>query len=102
MNTKPIPALVALSASGITCVLSILQQVKFSVFVLRFAVVAALFYIIGSVIRVVIDRAFKVDAEETEKQEQATKDASPDDAADSAAEQDADDENGDAENDRKS
>ena len=77
MKTKPIPIIICLLASGISCVISIMQGVKFSTFVFRFAITALIFYIFGVLIRVVIDRSFKIDQEETEKQMQEEFDVSP-------------------------
>jgi hypothetical protein len=65
-------------ASGISCLISILQGVEFPTFVFRFAITAFLFYIFGVIIRVVIDRAFKIDKEETEKQKQEEFDVTTD------------------------
>ena len=67
MNTKPIPIMITLLASGISCILSLLQEVSFKTFVIRFALTALIFYFLGSVIRVLLDKAFKIDIEETKK-----------------------------------
>ncbi|MBP7059398.1 MAG: hypothetical protein KBA87_03140 [Lachnospiraceae bacterium] len=55
-----------------------MQGVKFTTFVFRFAVTALIFYFFGVLIRVVIDRSFKIDNEESEKQMQEEFNASPD------------------------
>lgn len=69
-NTKPLPIIICLFASGLMCVISILQGVDFGVFVKRFALVALIFYILGVIVRVVIDRTFKIDMDETIKQQE--------------------------------
>ncbi|MCR4781970.1 MAG: hypothetical protein K5851_04400 [Lachnospiraceae bacterium] len=69
-NTKPLPIAICLLASGIACVISIIQGVDFGVFVKRFALVALIFYVLGVIVRVVIDRTFKIDMEETQKQQE--------------------------------
>ncbi len=78
MKTKPIPIIICLLASGISCLISIMQGVKFTTFVFRFAVTALIFYFFGILIRVVIDISFKIDKEETEKQMQEEFNTSPD------------------------
>ena len=78
MKTKPIPIIICLLASGISCLISIMQGVKFTTFVFRFAVTALIFYFFGILIRVVIDRSFKIDKEETEKKMQEEFNTSPD------------------------
>ncbi len=47
MNTRPIPILLALSAAGMTCVISIVQKVSFGIFLLRLFVVVVIFYLLG-------------------------------------------------------
>jgi hypothetical protein len=69
-NTKPLPIIICLLASGIACVISILQGVDFGIFVRRFALTALVFYLLGVIVRVVIDRTFKIDMEETLKQQE--------------------------------
>jgi ABC-type bacteriocin/lantibiotic exporter with double-glycine peptidase domain len=69
-NTKPLPIIICLAASGIICVISIIQGVDFGVFVKRFALVALIFYVLGVIVRVVIDRTFKIDMDETIKQQE--------------------------------
>jgi|GEM_PF-3369767 Ca2+/H+ antiporter len=66
-NTKPVPIIICLFASFIICLVTILQKKSFNTFVLRFALTAIIFYILGIIVRVVMDRSFKVDKEETEK-----------------------------------
>jgi len=78
MKTKPIPIIICLLASGISCLISIMQGVKFTTFVFRFVVTALIFYFFGILIRVVIDRSFKIDKEETEKKMQEEFNTSPD------------------------
>lgn len=66
-NTKPVPIIICLIASFIICLVTILQKKGFATFVLRFALTAIIFYILGCIVRLVMDRSFRVDKEETEK-----------------------------------
>lgn len=59
MNTKPIPALLALFAGFVTCIMSFVQHVDIVVFAKRFVVVCVIFYIIGLIARILIDINFK-------------------------------------------
>lgn len=66
MNTKPVPVTIALIASAVSCIMSIIEHVAFKTFVLRFALTALVFYVLGSIIRFCIDKAGfddKTDAE---------------------------------------
>ena len=71
MNTKPLPIAITLAASFVTCMISILSKASFEQCVIRFALTALIFYIIGSIIRVVIDRTVKADLEEMMRQKEA-------------------------------
>ncbi|SDB10985.1 hypothetical protein SAMN02910298_00543 [Pseudobutyrivibrio sp. YE44] len=59
MNTKPIPIIITLAAAFISCVMSIVQDVDFSVFVGRLVVVVLIFMFLGTVIKLILDYAFR-------------------------------------------
>ena len=59
MNTKPIPIIITLAAAFISCVMSIFQRVDFSVFVYRLFMVVLIFLTMGTIIKMIIDYAFK-------------------------------------------
>ncbi len=65
MNTKPIPIIITLAAAFISCVFSIVQRVEFSVFVRRLVLVVIIFLFMGTVIKMVLDYAFKTLEEQT-------------------------------------
>ena len=50
MNTKPIPAVLALIAGFVTCVISFVQHVDTVVFARKFVLVCIVFFAIGMVI----------------------------------------------------
>ncbi|QFJ55504.1 hypothetical protein [Pseudobutyrivibrio xylanivorans] len=60
INTKPIPIIITLAAAFIACVMSIVQHVEFSVFVARLLVVVVIFLFMGTVIKLILDYAFRV------------------------------------------
>lgn len=59
MGKKGIPIIITLVACLITCVVSIIQGVEFSVFFLRFVVVLGIFGTISIIIAVIIRMNFK-------------------------------------------
>ena len=59
MNTKPIPACLALLAGFVTCVISFVQHVDTVVFAKRFVVVCIIFFVIGTAATVIINMNFK-------------------------------------------
>lgn len=75
VNAKTVPIMVTLLAAGISCVVSFVQHVPFQVFTMRFIGSVVVFGIFGIVLRVVIERSFKVMAEETQTEEETAEDA---------------------------
>lgn len=59
INTKPVPIIITLAAAFISCVISIAQKVEFSEFVKRLAIVVAIFLVMGTIIKMILDYAFK-------------------------------------------
>ncbi len=59
VNTKPVPIVITLAAAFISCVVSILQNVDFSIFVARLLVVVLIFMFMGTVIKIILDYSFK-------------------------------------------
>ena len=59
MNTKPIPVIIALAAALLSCVISIVQHVEFSVFVSRLLVVVLIFLVMGTIIKMILDYSFR-------------------------------------------
>lgn len=72
MNTKPIPAVLALIAGFVTCVISFAQHVDTVVFARKFVLVCVIFFAIGMVIHILIQMNFKetvADDEPSEEEE---------------------------------
>ena len=59
MKTKHIPALVTLLAGAVAALLMWLWKVDFFTFTRNLLIVLVIFYILGSVIKVILDRNFK-------------------------------------------
>ena len=68
-KTKLIPPFTALLASLISCVVSIVQQVDFALFVKRLAIAAAVFLLIGYIVRIALWYVFKPEPEESEEED---------------------------------
>lgn len=59
INTKPVPIVITLAAAFISCIVSILQRVDFSIFVTRLLVVVLIFLFMGTVIKIILDYSFR-------------------------------------------
>ncbi|MBR1572755.1 MAG: hypothetical protein IJ655_08425 [Lachnospiraceae bacterium] len=64
MNTKPIPIIITLIAALVSCVASILQHVSFTVFTTRLLCAVIIFGVMGSIVKVVLDKSINVMEEE--------------------------------------
>lgn len=60
MNAKPIPIIMVLASAALSCIASVIQRASFAVFTKRLFLSVVIFAIIGSVVRVVIERSFKI------------------------------------------
>lgn len=75
MKTKQIPVLIALAAGLITCIVSFLNQVEMGRFVRNLCLAVVIFYILGCIVKLILDKNFPVvdkeeEPEEEEQQEQ--------------------------------
>lgn len=69
MKTKTIPALITLTAGLITCIVSFLSNVSMEKFVASLFLTVLIFFMLGSVIKLVLDRNFPPEPEEMEAEE---------------------------------
>lgn len=60
MNTKPIPAMIMLTAGFVTCVVGIVQHFSFGTYVKTLLLVLVGFYLLGCIVKLVIDKGFRV------------------------------------------
>lgn len=67
MNIKSMPAVLALIAGFVTCIICFVQRVDTVVFAKKFIIVCIIFFAIGTVIRIVIQMNFKDLASEEEE-----------------------------------
>lgn len=68
MNTKPIPIIITLIAALVSCVASIIQHVSFTVFTTRLLWAVIIFGVIGSIVKVILDKSLNVMEEETDEE----------------------------------
>lgn len=60
MNTKPIPAIVMLSAGFVTCIITIVQHFSVGEFIKILFCVLVGFYLLGCIVKLILDRGFRV------------------------------------------
>lgn len=68
MKTKQIPVLIALAAGFITCIVSFLNQVSMGQFVRNLCLAVVIFYILGCIAKLILDKNFPVESKEEENQ----------------------------------
>lgn len=76
---KLLPPMIALSACLISCIVSILQQVDFAVFVSRMALSAIIFLVIGYIARIALWYVFKPDLYDPESEDDGSGEGSDED-----------------------
>lgn len=67
MKTKPIPAIVMLIAGFVTCIMSIRYHLELKVFTKTLLLVLIVFYLLGIVIKIILDKNFPEMKEEQEE-----------------------------------
>ena len=78
MKTKDIPALVMLLAGGVYCLIGIRYQIPLMDFLVQLLIILLVFWIIGGIVRMVLDRfmgEIEEQASEEESEEAEEKDA---------------------------
>lgn len=60
MNTKPIPAIIMLTAGFVTCMVGIVEHFSFGTYVKTLFFVLIGFYLLGCIVKLVLDKGFRV------------------------------------------
>lgn len=68
MKTKPIPATVMLIAGAITCIMNIVNHSTLDDALRTLLIVLVVFYLIGSVIKVILDKNIKMMTEDQKEE----------------------------------
>lgn len=76
MKTKQLPAIVMLAAGFITCIAAIFQRLELGEFLKMLLLVLVSFYILGGIIKIILDRSF---AEKQKEEIQSEEDTKPED-----------------------
>lgn len=74
MKTKQVPAIVMLVAGFMTCIVSIFQGLEADKFLKILLIVLVSFYILGGVIKIILDQSF-IEAKKKEASEETEEDA---------------------------
>ena len=69
MKTKDVPAIVMLLAGGVYCVIGIRYQIPLMQFTLQLLIVLIIFWILGGIVRMVLDKYMVEMADKTEENE---------------------------------
>ena len=75
MKTKPIPAIIMLIAGFVTCIMSIYNHLDLGTFTKTLLLVLIIFYILGCVVQIILDRNFKDMEDENKKETQEMENA---------------------------
>lgn len=70
MKTKPIPAIIMLLAGFVTCIMSIYQGLDLKTFTITLFIVLLVFYVMGCIIKYIIDRNFEGMADPVEEEQE--------------------------------
>lgn len=72
MKTRPIPAIIMLTAGFITCIFGIINHLEIMEFVRSVLISMVVFFLIGAIVRFVVDRCMEkmADKEEIHDEEQ--------------------------------
>ena len=60
MNTKPIPEIIMLTAGFVTCIVGIVQHFSFGKYIKTLFLVLIGFYLLGCIVKLVLDKGFRV------------------------------------------
>ena len=60
MKTKPIPAIIMLTAGFVTCIVGIVEHFSFGTYVKSLFLVLIGFYLLGCIVKLVLDKGFRV------------------------------------------
>lgn len=73
MKTKDLPAIVMLLAGGVYCVIGIRYQIPLMQFTLQLLMILILFWILGGIVRMVLDKFMVEMADKKESEEDTEK-----------------------------
>ena len=92
MKTKEVPAIVMLIAGGVYCLLGILYKIPLMDFLVQLLVVLLVFWILGGIIRMVLDHFIGEIEEEAQEEEEEAEEKDVEESESSEAEEAQEDE----------
>ena len=92
MKTKEVPAIVMLIAGGVYCLLGILCKIPLMDFLVQLLVVLLVFWILGGIIRMVLDHFIGEIEEEAQEEEEEAEEKDVEESESSEAEEMQEDE----------
>lgn len=87
MKTEPIPAIVTLTAGLVTCIVGIVTHMETARFTKVLLLVLVIFFVIGSVAKIMMDRNFKEMSEDATEGESVPEDEETGEETEQAPEQ---------------
>ena len=84
MKTKGIPAVVMLLAGFVTCIIGIVQHMETDVFIKTLLAVLIIFYVLGCIVKLVLDNNFK-EMDEPEEEESENTEGSDEETSEGEA-----------------
>lgn len=60
MNTRPVPAIIMLTAGLVTCIVGIVQHFSFGMFTKTLLLVLVGFYLLGCIAKFALDKGFRI------------------------------------------
>ena len=64
MKTKQVPIIITLIAGFVTCIIGIIMKMEMARFVKTWVIVLVSFYILGCIVKLVLDKNFREETEE--------------------------------------
>ena len=95
MKTKSVPALIMLLAGAIACIAGIASHLDVAGFVKMLLIVLIVFYLLGCIVKMILDSNFKTEEQETTDGEAESEQGETEENAEENSEADGEDEHKD-------
>lgn len=89
MKTKDLPAIVMLLAGAVYCLIGIRDKVDLWDFTLTLFIVLLVFYILGGIVKVILDKCMVILADKPEEEEETDKEGKKEETDKEESEEDA-------------
>ena len=75
MNTKSIPAFIMLLAGAVASILGLINRYETTEFIIMILIVLLVFYIIGGIVKIIVDKNFKGMDEQVQDEQKESEEA---------------------------